>query len=139
MIAYVYIALTIIFWGLWSFYGKLATKHNSAIVVSAFTNLIVPVGSIILLLIIKRKEIVIDWTWPAQSYIVATATVVIMGSLCYYLALDCFPASKVVSLTALYPAVTVFLAVVVLGETFTFVQGIGLLLILAGSMLIIGT
>ncbi len=140
MPALFYIALSILLWGLWGFTGKVATKYNAALVVAATAFLIQPLGAAFLFGLRARMASPppIDWTGPALGWILATTVCGMAGSVCYYLALSKSPASLVVSLTAVYPAVTVMLATLILKERFTPAQFAGLALILLGSWLVGG-
>ena len=75
----------------------------------------------------------------------ATTTAVAGGALdmlanaFYMLAARVGPLSIVVTLTSLYPAATVILARVVLGERLSFVQGIGIACALGAVVIIVGT
>ncbi|MEQ9349589.1 MAG: EamA family transporter, partial [Alphaproteobacteria bacterium] len=60
-----------------------------------------------------------------------------LGLLLFYLALELGKAAVIVPLTALYPVVAVLLSVLFLGERLTWVQWSGLVLALAGILLLV--
>lgn len=140
MSASFYVAASVVLWGLWGFTGKIATKYNIALVVSGIAFTIQPLGAALLFALRARMADAppLDLSWPALLAILATTLCGMAGSVCYYLALSKGSASLVVSLTAVYPAITVLLAVLFLKEKFTLAQAAGLALILAGTWLVGG-
>ncbi len=134
----IYIALAVVFWGLWGFFGKIATRHHHPLALMMWVNLINVATVPLLLWILKSKGVALQHEARGLLVVGATAVVASLGGVMFYFALDKAPASVVVSLTAAYPALTVLLAVIFLGEKFTAMQGLGLLAILAGVMLVSG-
>ena len=120
-------------WGLWSFVPKLTVRYidpRSAAIFEALGTLIVALGLL--------------WSleWRPQSHPVGVALALstgmlgLLGALSFLVAVDRGPVSLVTMLSALYPALTVSLAVLFLGETITARQGCGMLLALASMALI---
>lgn len=140
MSALFYVGASVVLWGFWGFTGKIATKYNIALVVSGTAFLIQPLGAAVLFYLRSRMPDAppLDLSAPALLAIAATTACGMAGSVCYYLALSKSSASYVVSLTAVYPAITVLLAVLFLKEKFTLAQAAGLGLILAGTWLVGG-
>lgn len=68
-----------------------------------------------------------------------TAVLAITSLICLYLALGKAPASKVVPVSAAYPAFTLLLAALVLSEKISLPQVGGLLLVIGGVVLITGS
>lgn len=73
---------------------------------------------------------------PAVFPLLISGICLVVGTAFYYFALERNPLSLVGTLTALYPAVTVLVAVLFLGESFSFVQVIGLAMIVGGVVLV---
>ena len=137
MKSYAFIALAVLLWGIWGFCGKIATRYNPPLAVTAISYLTFPLASLLLFMAQSRLGgPAIDWGLPAVTAILLTTVAAILGSVSYYLALAHAPASVVVSLTAIYPAVTVVLAMAFLGERLTWLQGLGLLLLVVGTCLV---
>ncbi len=124
---------TFIFWGLWSFIPKLTTRYispRSAIVYEAAAGIVVAV--VVLYLLGFQPE-----THPIGITLgLITGLLGFLGALAYLLAVSRGQVSLVVSLTALYPILSILLALVVLHEPITLKQGTGMFLALAAMVLI---
>ncbi len=136
MQGYLYIAIAIVGWGLWGFLGKIATKYNSGVTVAALSHLVFPIASVFLLFLNKINKEVICWNAPGILAIFFSGAAATFGTVFFYFALAKSPASSVVVLTGLYPAVTVLLAVLFLHEKISLTQGVGFMLILVAIYLI---
>ena len=132
MLGYLYILIAIISWGLWGFLGKIATKYNSGIAVTALSHLVFPTASIILFIVMKFTKETISWSTVGIWSIVLSGMVATLGTVFFYFALAKSPASVVVTLTSVYPAITVILAIVFLKETLNLFQSVGFVLIIIG-------
>jgi len=124
---------TIIFWGLFGFIPKITTRYigpTSAIVYGAFAG--VPVA----LIIIAIMRFQLD-TEP-RGVILAGITGVLgmLGALGYLVAVSRGPVSLISPITALYPVITILLAMVFLGETLVLRQWVGIGMALAAVLLI---
>jgi len=122
-------------WGLWSFVPKLTVRYidpRSAAIFEGLGTLIVAFGLL--------------WSmeWRPQSHpagvalALSTGMLGLLGALSFLVAVDRGPVSLVTMLSALYPALTVSLAVLFLGETITLRQGCGMFLALVSMALIVG-
>jgi transporter family protein len=98
--------------------------------------LVFPIASVFLLLLNKINKEVICWSAPGIVAVILSGAAATFGTVFFYFALAKSPASIVVVLTALYPAVTVLLAVLFLHEKINLCQGIGFILILIAIYLI---
>ncbi len=76
---------------------------------------------------------------PATTTAVAGGVLDMLANAVYMLAARVGPLSIVVTLASLYPAATVILARVVLGERLSLVQGIGIACALGAVAIIVGT
>lgn len=124
---------TFVFWGLWGFFPKLTTRYISPVSAIVFEALIgVPVALIVLATIRFRPEM-----HPKGVLLAATTGVLgILGALMYLIAVRRGPASLVASFTAVYPALTVMLAVLLLGERLMLRQWVGVGLALVAMLLV---
>jgi transporter family protein len=85
-------------------------------------------------LLVSRQT---DWGWHAGTgWAVASAALAVGSLILLYVALGLGEASKVVPVTAAYPAATVILAAVFLGESITLARVGGMLLVIAGVVLL---
>jgi len=126
---------TFIFWGFWGFVPKITTRYispKSAIVYEVLGGFLVAI--IVMYSMNFRPEI------NPKGFAMAITTGVFgfLGALCYLLAVSKGPVSLVVTLTALYPVLSVLLAVIILNEPITLKQGVGIILAV-GAMLLIAT
>ncbi len=124
---------TIIFWGLFGFIPKITTRYispTSAIIYGAFAG--IPVALIILAIMRFQLD-----TEP-RGVILAGITGVLglLGALGYLVAVSRGPVSLISPITALYPALTILLAMVFLGETLVLRQWVGVGMALAAVLLI---
>ena len=124
---------TIIFWGLFGFIPKITTRYigpTSAIVYGAFAG--VPVALIIMAIMRFQLD-----TEPRGVILAGiTGVVGMLGALGYLVAVSRGPVSLISPITALYPAFTILLAMVFLGETLVLRQWVGIGMALAAVLLI---
>ena len=131
----VWTMLAMITFGAWGFFPKLAVSYinpQSALVYQVIGGVFV--GIISLAMVNFRPE-----THPMGIlYAALTGITGVLGTLFYYAAADRGQISVVVSLTALYPLITILLAVIFLHETLILKQYIGLGFALAAIILLAG-
>ena len=121
--------------GAWGFFPKLVViyiKPQSALIYQVMGGLLV--GIVSLAMIKFRPE-----THPMGIlYALLTGITGVLGTLFYYVAASRGQISIVASLTALYPLITILLAVVFLHETLVFKQIVGLCFAVAAMILLAG-
>ena len=129
-------ALTIVMWGLWGFFGKLALERKMApaAVFLAETLVSVALAVPLFLLLVYRQE-----ARPSSVNVfgILSGAALALGLLFYYLALEGGRMSVVVPLTATYPVVAALLGVAALGERPTASQWLGVVLVVAGVLLLL--
>jgi len=127
--------IAMITFGAWGFFPKLAVNYispQSALIYQVLGGLLV--GVISLGLVNFKPE-----THPMGIlYAFLTGVTGVLGTLFYYVAASRGQISIVVSLTALYPLITILLAVIFLHETLILKQYIGLCFALAAIILLAG-
>ena len=104
---------TFVFWGLWGFFPKLTTRYinpNSAIFYESLIGL--PIAMVVFA--VFRGQIGTDPRGVALASI--TGLVGVLGAYGFLVAVTRGPVSLITAFTALYPAFTIFLAMVFLGE-----------------------
>ena len=122
-------------WGLWSFVPKLTVRYidpRSAAVYEAIGALVVAIA----LLLAMQFRIQAHPTGIALAGL--TGVLGLLGALSFLYAVDRGPVGLITMLSALYPVVTVVLAVIFLGESITPRQGVGMALALVSIVLIAG-
>lgn len=133
--ANLFIILTIILWGLGAFLGKSVLKGAPPI----YTYLLEAFGTLTIAFLtatIFRKELIAafhNFNWSGYLFGICWG----IGTVTFVLALKYKPANTAVPLTALYPLITVILAIIFLKETITLKICIGVILaVIAGILLI---
>jgi transporter family protein len=110
-----YSLITAFFWGLWGIFAKLASRSMG----SRNLLLLGTMGSILafpVFLAMFHKQLKFDWTSINFYYALLGGVIGSIGCLFFYQALARGEASKVVVMTAMYPAITVVLSILVLAE-----------------------
>jgi len=114
---------TFICWGLWSFIPKITTKYidpKSAVVYEV-------IGGILLSLIVLSFRKFHMQTHPIGIALAGIAGLVgFIGALCFLFAVSKGPVSIIAPLSALYPILSVSLAIIFLNETVTIKHGLGI-------------
>lgn len=124
---------TFLFWGLWGFFPKLTVRYVSPVSAIVFEALIgVPVALVVLSAIGFKPDL------HPRGVLLASLTGVlgILGALMYLTAVQRGNTSLVATFTALYPALTVLLAVLFLGERLVLRQWLGVGLALVAMLLV---
>src|SRR5215510_8902743 len=119
--------LTILLWGFWGFFGKVALEKNmaphSVFLAEVFTSAVCAV--VVMLILAYWRMHVPAHTSSWNVYGIASGVGLVLGLLCYYFALERSPASVLVPLTATYPAVSVLLSYFFLHERPYALQWVG--------------
>jgi transporter family protein len=125
--------LAMVTFGAWGFFPKLAVNYispQSALIYQVIGGMLV--GFVGLALLNFKPE-----TQPLGIlYALLTGVTGVLGTLFYYLAASRGQISIVVSLTALYPLITIMLAVIFLHETLVLKQVLGLCFAVAAIILL---
>jgi transporter family protein len=127
--------LAMVTFGAWGFFPKLAINYinpQSALIYQVIGGLLV--GIVGLAMLNFKPE-----THPLGIlFAFLTGITGVLGTFFYYLAASRGQISIVVSLTALYPLITIMLAIVFLHETLIMKQVIGLCFAIAAIILLVG-
>lgn len=130
---YLYAVLTVITWGLWGVCSKIAANYAKPRQALLFQT----VGIIVFaLLVLALEKFKIEWNAPGFSWAALGGFLAFVGFLTFFAALDQGNASTVVTLSALYPLVTILLSIGFLHEKLTIRQGVGIVVALIASMLL---
>jgi len=132
---FIWTILAMVTFGAWGFFPKLAVNYispQSAVIYQVLGGLLV--GIVGLAMVNFRPE-----THPmGMLFAFLTGVTGVLGTFFYYAAAGRGQISIVVSLTALYPLVTIFLAFVFLNETLVLKQIVGLCFAVAAIVLLAG-
>ncbi len=133
---YVFVLLAFVLWGLWAFLIKLAGRYFT----SGFTLLLYGASYFIVVTLLSllffRNEINKDIFNIGLVFIVIASIASGLANLFFYSALSKGNASLVVPLTALYPLITIILSLVILKESLSFYQIIGIVFALVAGVLL---
>ena len=87
-------------------------------------------------MVLTLERFKVEWSVPGFSWAALAGFLAFVGFLTFFAALDRGEASTVVTLSALYPLVTIVLSIVFLHERLTTRQGAGIVLALIASVLL---
>jgi transporter family protein len=132
-------AVTIVMWGLWGFFGKLALQRQMApttlFVAEVFISAICAVPLFLAVYCSNNGFSVQHVSW--NYFGLASGGALALGLFFYYLALEKGPVSVVVALTSIYPVISVLLSFMVLNERPSASQWVGVILVTAGAFLLL--
>ena len=129
--------LTIVLWGLWGFFGKLALERKMAAPTILLIETLITTSISIPLFIYWHKAETFSITF--NVYGVWSGAVLAVGLLFYYLALAGGQVSIIVPLTSTYPGVAALLGYIILNERPSSAQWLGILLIVTGAVLLLSS
>ena len=130
--------LTILMWGLWGFFGKLALEKRMApTTVFLAETLVSAFIAVVLVLAVMQRHDAQPLYSTVNVYGVLSGVALAVGLLLYYLALEGANVTFVVPLTATYPVVAVLLGYVLLRERPSPLQWVGVVLVVAGAALLL--
>lgn len=130
---YLYAVLTVVTWGLWGLCSKIAANYAKPRQALLFQTVGIIVFAVVVLILEKFK---IEWNALGFGWAAVGGFLAFVGFLTFFAALDQGKASTVVTLSALYPLVTILLSITFLREKLTTRQGIGIVVALIASMLL---
>lgn len=130
---YFYAVMTVVTWGLWGVFSKLASNYTKPRQALLFQT----VGVIAFaLLVLVLENFKIEWNFAGFSWAALGGFFAFVGFLTFFAALEKGSASTVVTLSALYPLVTILISIAFLHERLTTRQGVGIALALVASALL---
>ncbi len=130
---YFYAVMTVVTWGLWGVFSKLASNYTKPRQALLFQT----VGVIAFaLLVLVLENFKIEWNFAGFSWAALGGFFAFVGFLTFFAALEKGSVSTVVTLSALYPLVTILISIAFLHERLTTRQGAGIALALVASALL---
>ena len=130
---YFYALTTVLVWGIWGVFSKLASAHSRPRQMLIFQSVGVLAFTLVVLGIEKFR---IEPSLAGFSWSFAAGFFTFIGFLTFFAALDHGKASTVVTLSALYPVVTILLSIAFLHEKLTMRQVAGIVFALIASVLL---
>lgn len=126
-----------LFAGLTAILAKCGIKNTDSNVATALRTIVVLIFSWIMVFVVGAQNGITTLTGKTIVFLVLSGLSTGASWLCYYRALQTGPASVVVPIDKLSILVTIAFSYVVFHEKLTVKAGIGLLLIVAGTMLLL--
>jgi transporter family protein len=126
-------ALALILWGTWGVFQKIATNQmapRNVYFISALGALLV------VLVILSTSRFQISLNFEGAFFALIAGVCSSLGGLLFLQAMSRGEAAIVITFTALYPAVSIILSFLLLNETITIKQGIGIVLALFSMLLL---
>ena len=130
---YLYAILTVVTWGLWGVFSKLASNYAKPRQALLFQTVGVIAFALVVLVMENFK---IEWHLAGFSWAALGGFFAFIGFLTFFAALEKGSASTVVTLSALYPLVTILISISFLHERLNTRQGVGITLALIASALL---
>jgi bacterial/archaeal transporter family protein len=128
----IYALCSTVLYGCWGFFSKLATNHINSYSVLIYETLGTVLVALFVLVRLEFKPQVEAW---GIFYALLIGIFGVLATLFFLLAVSQGQASVVITLTALYPVVSIVLAAVILRESITLRQGMGIALAIAAMLL----
>jgi transporter family protein len=131
------LVLTILFWGIAPIFDKAALRDGTPLNGTIVRGLTVGIIMLAVMPIGGRTRAIAAMPGRTVLYFVLSGLFAgLLGMLTYFKALQCAPTSRIVPLASIYPPVTAVLGVVLLGESVTPARAAGIILIIAGILLV---
>lgn len=125
--------LSVVLWGVWGFFQKLATNNMPprSVYIFATAGALCVVSSVV-----ATSDFPLNVTSKGVLFAVLAGACSSLGGLLFLNALSRGTASIVIPFTALYPVITIALCLTILQEAITLKQGIGIVLALISMFLL---
>lgn len=131
----IYSALTVLCWGLWGVFSKLASNYSRP----RQTLLFQAVGVMVFaLVVLAMEQFQIQRTPVGFGWSAAAGFVNFVGFLFFFAAIEKGKVSTIIALSSLYPVITIVLSILLLHEKITAREGLGIGLALAAGWLLAG-
>lgn len=138
MQAYLFIVLTVLFWGLAPLFDKIALREASPLLGLIIRSVAV-FFSLLILSFFMKENFFVSFKLPFKTIFLFSLSGIfagLLGMLTYYSALKSLPSSIVVPLCSIYPLITTLLGMFLLAEGFSWVRLLGVILIILGVWLV---
>ena len=126
------IAATLLSWGAWGIFDKLAVARTHPLVVQLYGSLVSLAFLPVYLWVLRRAGVPLGWPAGAGAWIALASVTGVLGLVAFVYALKLGSATYVIGVTAAYPVVSLLLARLFLGEPLTVSKVAGIVLVSAG-------
>ena len=130
------VAATIICWGVWGFFYKIGVEKVGVWSTVFISSIAFVIMDLVIICILYLQNVHVAFDSPATYFIIAGAVSGLAGGILWYFLLERVPVSIAVPLTAIYPAVTVLLGILVLSEEIKVTHAAGILFAIAAGILL---
>lgn len=123
----------LVLWGFWGFIPKLTTNYLSpknAVVYEVLG------GLLLAFIVLASSKFQLDFHPKGSAFAIVTGMLGLLGAFCFLLAVSKGPVTLVATLSALYPVVSILLAVFLLHESVTFRQWVGIAMAVLAMILV---
>ena len=131
----IYSLLTLLCWGLWGVFSKLASNYSRPRQTLLFQAVGV-VAFALMVLVMERFQI--QHTPVGFGWSVAAGFINFVGFLFFFAAIEKCKVSTIIGLSSLYPVVTIALSILLLHEKISPREGLGIALALVAGWLLAG-
>lgn len=134
---YILVLLTAFVWGLSPIFDKIALKAVDTTLALAIRMTISGVILFVYLLFANKAKDIVNIPLKSFGAIIISAILSgVLGYIFYFKALSNYNVSKVVPMVSVYPLVASIIAVIFLGEAFSFTKFLGIILIVLGIIIL---
>jgi len=130
-----YAGLTVLAWGVWGFFSKLASTYARPRQTLLFQVVgVMAVGMVVL----SMERFHIEWTPQGFGWSAAAGFINFVGFLSFFAAVEKGKVSTVIAMSSLYPVITIVLSVLFLHEKISSREGLGIACALLAGFLLAG-
>lgn len=133
---WIYIGLTIFFWGLAPVFDKIALKTVAPLIAISIRMMWSALAMILFVLFAGKTETLVNLPFENISFLFVSASVSLLGYMFYFKALSKGNASKVVPAVATFPLITAIIAFTLMGDPFSVQKLSAIVLIVSGIILL---
>lgn len=127
--------VTLLAWGVWGFFSKLASTHTRPRQTLLFqVTGVMAVG----LVVLAMERFHVDWSPQGFGWSFAAGFVNFIGFLFFFAAVEKGKVSTVIAMSSLYPVVTIVLSILFLQEKISPREGLGIVFALLAGFLLAG-
>lgn len=130
-----YAALTVLAWGVWGLCSKLASNYTRPRQTLLFQALGV-LAFALFVLVLERFRV--EWSPAGFGWSFAGGFIMFIGFLTFFAAVEQGKVSTVITLSSLYPVITILLSVIFLHERIGRREGLGIAFALVAGWLLAG-
>jgi bacterial/archaeal transporter family protein len=130
-----YAGLTVLAWGVWGFFSKLASTYARP-----RQTLLFQVAGVVAfgLVVLSMERFHVEWSAQGFGWSAAAGFVNFVGFLSFFAAVEKGKVSTVIAMSSLYPVITIVLSILLLHEKISSREGLGIACALLAGFLLAG-